>query len=432
MLSSSISNSDPVRLLKRVVLFAAGLLVLYPMALLLLSRVPAPATSSNRNEYSLYQYVTRDYTLPGGFGYTLKRYREIEQIENIDILFIGSSRCYYSIAPHIFEQLGLSTFNMGTPSQTPLNTRYLLDRYYEKLNPKLVVFEVNPHIMRKDGVESFYDLMINTPVSLANARMSLATEHPHAISAMTVRAISSLFESDDLVKMQDRPMDEYLAGGAVVARNSNQETFNEEPREIDIPDRQLDYLDDIIELVHARQAELILVVAPIPNEWDGIVTNYDAIIDNIRAVAQSNRVRLYDFNQAMTLDSREDFKDFHHLNANGAKIFSYDILDSLLDVPDYRRALDIDPLLAADIYAGRGIAFAARGDFDKAISDYHLALALTPESGMIYYNQARACQQAGRIDEAINAYRNFIKYAPDQYAQYVEPVRVQILALEGS
>ena len=89
-------------------------------------------------------------------------------------------------------------------------------------------------------------------------------------------------------------------------------------------------------------------------------------------------------------------------------------------------------LLSADVYAGRGIAFADKGDFARVIKDYQKALTLSPESGMVHFNRARACHQLGRIAEAIAAYREFIKYAPAQYTQYIEPVKTQIAVLEGS
>ena len=432
MRRSSIFSSDMGRILARTAGFLGGLVINLPLTLFTLSHIPAPDFNDYSYRYNLYQFMTRNYTLPGGYGYTLTRFREADSCRNIDILFMGSSRCYYSFAPHVFDRLGLKTFNLGSPSQTPLNSWYVLDKYYDQLNPRLVVLEVNLHVLAKDGLESFYDLMINTPVSWENAQMSMATRYPHALTAMAVRAFSELTVPFSEYRLQDRPMDPYLGKGAVAAKNFNQETFSEQPSEVHVPSWQWNYLEDDIELVRSKGAELILVVAPIPHEWRAVITNYDRLTGQIRELALAHGARLYDFNTTIALDTRTDFKDFHHLNANGAKIFSYDILDSLLDVPDYRNALNIAPQLAAEVYNGRGIAFAEKGDLDKAIADYDRALELTPSVGMIHYNKARACQRAGRIKEAIEAYRSFIHYAPAEYAQYVEPVQAQIAALEGS
>lgn len=432
MRRSSIFSSDAGRMLKRAAGFLAGLAVVLPLTLFALSQIPAPDFNSDKHQFNLYQFMTRNYTLPGGYGYTLTRFREVADCRNVDILFLGSSRCYYSFAPSVFERLGLKTFNLGSPSQTPLNTSYLLDQYYDQLNPRLVVLEVNLHVLAKDGLEAFYDLMINTPISWENARMSLATRYPHAMTAMAVRALSSLVTPFSEFQLQDRPMDPYLGKGAVSAKNFNQETFNEQPSGVHIPDRQLEYLTSIIDLVRSKGAELILVVAPIPKEWRPIITNYSEVTAQIRELASTHGVRLYDFNTTIALDTRTDFKDFHHLNANGAKSFSYDILDSLLDVSDYRKALNINPTLAAEVYTGRGITFSEKGEISKAIEDYDRALELTPTAGMIYYNKARACEKAGRLTEAIQAYRSFIQFAPTEYTQYIQPVKAQIAALEGS
>jgi hypothetical protein len=426
------SSSEAARFIRRAFGFTLGLIPLALLTLWGLSHIPAPDFDTAGSPYSLYQFITRNYTLPGGYGYTLTRFREAEETHDIDVLFLGSSRCYYSFAPHVFDRLGLKTFNMGSPSQTPLNTRFLLDRYWDRLNPKLVVFEVNLHILEKDGIESFYDLMINTPASWDMARMGLATKHPHSITGMAVHTLASLTAPFESVRMQDRPMDAYLGKGAVAAKNFNEETFKEQPAPVHIPQRQLDYLADVIDFVRSHNAQIILAVAPIPKEWCPIITNYAEVMADLGSLAERHGARLYDFNAAMTLDTRTDFKDFHHLNANGSKIFSYDILDSLLDVPNYRQALQVDPLLAAQVYTGRGIARAEQGDLNRAIDDYHRALLLKPTDGMTYYNLARACQKAGRTSEAVEAYRNFVRLAPPEYAQYIEPVKAQIASLEGS
>jgi hypothetical protein len=425
------SSSDTARFVRHVAVFAVGFIPVCVLTLWLVGSLPAPDLTSADSPYSLYQFMTRNFTLPGGYGYTLTRFREAEETRDVDVLFLGSSRCYYSFAPHVFDRVGLKSFNLGSPSQTPLNTRILLDRYWEQLDPKIVVFEVNLHIMEKDGVESFYDLMINTPPSWAMARMSLATRLPHALTGLAVHALSTLSRPFDSVRMQSRPMDPYLGKGAVAAKNFNQETFKEKSSEVHIPDRQLGYLADIIDFVHSHDAQIVLAVAPIPREWRAIITNYPDVMSELGDLANRHGARLYDFNAAMTLDTRTDFKDFHHLNANGSKVFSYDILDSLLDVPNYRQALDIDPALAAEVYNGRGIAFAEKGDFIRAIDDYHRALELNPGDAMIHYNLARVCEKAGRVRGAIDAYRRFVDLAPPEYHAYVAPVKAQIKTLEA-
>ncbi len=63
-----------------------------------------------------------------------------------------------------------------------------------------------------------------------------------------------------------------------------------------------------------RGSELILVVAPVPKEWQPIITNYAEVTTKIKDLAAGHGVRFYDFNEATTLNSRTDFKDFHHLN----------------------------------------------------------------------------------------------------------------------
>ena len=65
----------------------------------------------------------------------------------------------------------LKTFNLGSSSQTPIQTKMLLDEHLDRLNPKLVVFEVYPVVFQLEGVESALDFIANTEF---NSR----TRHP--------------------------------------------------------------------------------------------------------------------------------------------------------------------------------------------------------------------------------------------------------------
>jgi tetratricopeptide (TPR) repeat protein len=63
-------------------------------------------------------------------------------------------------------------------------------------------------------------------------------------------------------------------------------------------------------------------------------------------------------------------------------------------------------------YIGRAKAYLDTKQYEQAISDYDKALELDPKDAWIYYHKAIACEESGRIREAIEAYNGVIQYAP--------------------
>ena len=89
------------------------------------------------------------------------RMQDARQVENIDVLFIGSSVAYRSFDPAVFSEKGISTFNLGSDMQTPRQTYFLLNRYLEQMNPRLVVWAVTPLTLEVEGLESTLDIIAN-------------------------------------------------------------------------------------------------------------------------------------------------------------------------------------------------------------------------------------------------------------------------------
>ena len=143
---------------------------------------------------SLFATVIGNPAQTGGHGQTLKRFREVAKTENIDILFIGSSHSSRSFDPRVFARLGMSTINLGSNSQTPLNSYFLLEKYYKKLNPKLVVFEMYPTILQLDGLEGFYELSSNLELDKNIWRMCQAVNHMHGYNSFVEQYLKSFFK----------------------------------------------------------------------------------------------------------------------------------------------------------------------------------------------------------------------------------------------
>src|SRR5438477_3987320 len=77
----------------------------------------------------LLQLVIGNDSAAGGIGHTLQRLREVESVGSVDILFIGSSHAYRGFDPRLFAETGLTSFNLGSKAQSPLNSYFLLKHY---------------------------------------------------------------------------------------------------------------------------------------------------------------------------------------------------------------------------------------------------------------------------------------------------------------
>lgn len=308
--------------LLRAAVFLATLVVLYVGAV-------GAFTYLRVGDRTVMEWLLQAPLRSGQTGQSLVRFREIRDYRDVDVVFLGSSHAYRGFDPRIFARTGLRTFNMGTSSQTPLNSRYLLERYWNQLRPSLVIYEVYPRVHTVDGLESYYDILSNTPATDETVEMALATRNVYAVSAL----ISNQW------KRLRRPLNEreqraergsYVRGGYV----ENDETIDtlqidHVPREWELEEMQLEQLRELIDFVQERGAEIVLVTHPLPAETRRWVRNYDELSDTFQELAEEKGVRYFDFNDSLVLDTYTHFYDWNHLNARGVSLFNEALIDTL-------------------------------------------------------------------------------------------------------
>lgn len=314
--------------MKKFLRRAAAFLLLLPAAhvsaIAALSAIPA----GNR---TLFQRISQNYDLPGGIGYTLSRFREAERLSSPDLLVIGSSHAFMSFDPQIFKTAGLDIFCMGSTSQTPMNSYFLLKKYLKKMRPKQVLFEIYlPVFEQKDGIESYYDILANSPLSKELLEMALATGNIHAMNA---------FFGEFFARFR-RPLDSYserkktapigYAGGGYVESSAVYVPSAPPPmRRVALLGKQLDYLNKGIWLCKKEKVGILLVAHPLSREFLASRANYSEASAVIRKIAEKEGVRYFDFNPAPEMDSLSDFRDETHLNASGVKKFNGMLLKEL-------------------------------------------------------------------------------------------------------
>lgn len=91
----------------------------------------------------------------------------------------------------------------------------------------------------------------------------------------------------------------------------------------------------------------------------------------------------------------------------------YDAAEVLLG-----RVIELDPE-DASAYQERGMVYYCRGLYDRAIAEYDRAIALRPVWAEPHFNRAVACERAMRRGEAIESYRNFLRFATVELVPYV-------------
>ncbi len=80
-------------------------------------------------------------------------------------------------------------------------------------------------------------------------------------------------------------------------------------------------------------------------------------------------------------------------------------------IVEYHKAIQLQPSLA-EAYLNLGIAYASRGEIDRAIVEYDKAIYLRPDLAEAFYNRGNAHYTKGRLDEAIVDYRKTLAVRP--------------------
>ncbi len=291
---------------------------------------------------TIMKTATRNPVTPGEFGFSKARFRDVNNYRNVDVVFVGSSHCYRTYDPRIYAKHGISSFNLGTTGQTPLNSYFLLERYFDRLRPKLVIFDLNYRVINRDGLESFYDISINSSYSPEIMKMALAIKSPHAINGAISKWLLSLTGLEKQYPQQPLTGERYIPGGYVEFTNLEKKRpkkqrerdifeINPEKKLIITPNKtQLEYIRKVVEFVARKGAKIVLITKPEPPENLRIVSNYREIHAAFNKIATNAGVEYIDFNEIpLPLDSYRHFYDMEYLNSEGVKIFNPILIELL-------------------------------------------------------------------------------------------------------
>lgn len=253
--------------------------------------------------------------------------KDLNDAENIDVLFLGSSHTYRTFDPRIWEKEGFKTFNLGSSAQTHIHTGLLLNRYLDQLNPKLIVYEVYPDIFANDGIESNsvflnYDICYDQMRRVVFDSRSIKSLNEYIFA--TYR--NWFYEKKEPIFSMNNIEQEYISNG-FVERKSNK--FDDTPshKRNSILKSQLRAFESNIQLMEESNIIYVLVRAPVTE------IEVDRFPDlEIYNKWMSKYEHFLDYSHSEKLKDSIHFYDYHHLNQEGVEIFNPIFIDTLLQM----------------------------------------------------------------------------------------------------
>ena len=298
------------KLIKNILYFIPFLFIVYVLNIILWAEVAHPLFKKNLN-YKI-----------GSYGHMYSRILDIKNYNNVDILFLGSSHAYRGFDTRIFKKNNLKAFNLGSSGQTAAQTKVLLNRYLDHLNPKLVIYEVYPSFLTGDGVESSLDIIANDKIDFNSLLMALEINNIKTYNALIYGYYKEIIGSKrNYIEHKIINDDEYVPGGYVERKIKYFDKKKLKQKKIKLIDYQMESFNEIVDLLKEDNIELLLVYAPVTHvDYNRYENNnfYDSLM--------YKKAKYYNFNRLMNLDDSKHFYDSHHLNQRGVKVFNNEVI----------------------------------------------------------------------------------------------------------
>jgi len=262
----------------------------------------------------------------GDTGHMHTRLKEVKTQKDVDLLFLGSSLTYRGFDTRMFKQEGYKAFNLGSSSQTPIQSLLLAKRYLKQLNPDFVLCQVDPEAFAADGVESSLDIIANENNDKYSLQMAFKIGNLKTINAFIYGCYRDLFNrNSDFFEEPIKNGDSYIKGGYVQKEMSFATAQTIPSYEFKFDKQQKESFEELLTLMKDQDVSYMLVYPPVSSSayfacknrsyFDSCMHTYGNYIN---------------YNERIELNDSLAFYDAFHLNQQGVIKFNQKVLNGLL------------------------------------------------------------------------------------------------------
>lgn len=279
---------------------------------------------------SLRGNIAYDITNTG--GQALSRLQDADTTRNVDILVIGSSHAYRGFDPRIFSTYDLRVFNLGSSSQTPVQIHYLLKRYLDQLQPKLLIIEAFPQSLNINGLGSALDLVPKTPFSWDKLEMAVTIDQVQLYNSIAANAWDSFLgitPYEEITEPRERWKDTYIHGGYVSTTREAYDGELDRAFKYYAKAYQYNALSQSIEMARERKIPVAMIEAPVSEVW------YEQVVARKLLRTQLSELPVdayWNWNEKVSSPYPDSlFYDPHHLRQPGVDRFNHELIPELME-----------------------------------------------------------------------------------------------------
>ncbi len=251
---------------------------------------------------------------------------------NEDIIIMGSSRASHHYVPHIItDNLGIGCFNAGQDGNGIILQYGRWKMITERYTPKLVIYDINPgydlfkndNMTYIDRLKPFCedDILIEYVSNLYPMERFKLFSNMYRFNYKFFEMGFDCFNENDDVDNGYQPLYGVMREDVVKRIQSYTETSD-----IEYDEDKLYYMDCLARECKSLNVNLIFVVSPY---FKGVGYNIDTF-KPICDIAGKYDYQFYYFNDESFNMQPNMFKDSYHLNDNGAKEFTNDLIHRLI------------------------------------------------------------------------------------------------------
>ena len=194
----------------------------------------------------------------------------------------------------------------------------MLQRHLDELDPRLVIFALQPISLSVDGLESTLDLLANGPLDKQTFDLAMHHEHIKTYNAAAFAAMKQALEGPPAI---DEPVlkgtDTYVKGGFVEQRSGSNHKPLPSPLPSFVPrSDQEKALERCIAMIEVRGRKAMIVRTPV------LTTYADPELDNTFNARMKRFAPVIDMSKHELIQDPSYFYDGSHLNQQGVQVFN--------------------------------------------------------------------------------------------------------------